>query len=406
VPNEKEINMTEQNDATTALEASKRAFAPNGKEIVGTLDTLTGRALASGFTRAADGSIQVGYIGETIVHWDEQRPMQRNGLDVYLDDDGYDWTADQIHLEGEKPRAIPSVAPAPALKKPEDVWTPASGYHTAGGKSKWRCWNESKAAGQKEYLKSNGTVWLCDTMKQAQRKCVVLNAKTERVIGAGAPAISPAAPSRDALALGFLKARNPHRTDIETMFAKAQLPDAGNTVGGTGIRLVVDALRDADVALALMSAAAPAPAMVTVWTCTTEGDNCPLTTTAHASQAEAFERVRDDLRADCPGHQVASLNGMSASDMPDEWERKYDGACIIESHEVLVTPSAAPYATEAAKLTAAAPALLKALQDMRGEIDAIQGYWTEGLDNFAMQADQAIEMATGGTKLGGSPASA
>lgn len=39
--------------------------------------------------------------------------------------------------------------------------------------------------------------------------------------------------------------------------------------------------------------------------------------------------------------------------------------------------------------------LLKALSDMRGEIDAIKGYWTEGLDNFAQQADQAIAAAAG-----------
>jgi hypothetical protein len=63
------------------------------------------------------------------------------------------------------------------------------------------------------------------------------------------------------------------------------------------------------------------------------------------------------------------------------------------------------YKREDAILLASAPQLLKALQDMRGEIDSIQGYWTEGLDNFAMQADQAIEHATGVPKSVGSPAS-
>ncbi len=39
--------------------------------------------------------------------------------------------------------------------------------------------------------------------------------------------------------------------------------------------------------------------------------------------------------------------------------------------------------------------VLKALKDIRGEIDLIQGCWTEGLDNFAQQADHAIALAAG-----------
>jgi hypothetical protein len=49
-----------------------------------------------------------------------------------------------------------------------------------------------------------------------------------------------------------------------------------------------------------------------------------------------------------------------------------------------------------ARLFAAAPDLLVALKNLRAEIELISGFWTEGLDNFAMQADQAIAKAERG----------
>jgi hypothetical protein len=49
-----------------------------------------------------------------------------------------------------------------------------------------------------------------------------------------------------------------------------------------------------------------------------------------------------------------------------------------------------------ARLFAASPDLLIALKNLRAEIEAISGYWTEGLDNFAMQADAAIAKAERG----------
>ncbi len=77
-----------------------------------------------------------------------------------------------------------------------------------------------------------------------------------------------------------------------------------------------------------------APATRKVWTCTTDGDNCPLSTTLHATEAEALERVRDDLRADCKPSQLASLEAMPAADLADAWTDKNDGACIIEEHDL------------------------------------------------------------------------
>ncbi|WP_306049235.1 hypothetical protein [Oceaniradius stylonematis] len=37
--------------------------------------------------------------------------------------------------------------------------------------------------------------------------------------------------------------------------------------------------------------------------------------------------------------------------------------------------------------------LLNALKAMRGELDAMSGYWTEGMANFAQQADDVIAKA-------------
>lgn len=49
----------------------------------------------------------------------------------------------------------------------------------------------------------------------------------------------------------------------------------------------------------------------------------------------------------------------------------------------------------ALKREQAAPDMLAALKAMRGELDEMSGYWTEGMANFAQQADLAIDKAEG-----------
>lgn len=64
-----------------------------------------------------------------------------------------------------------------------------------------------------------------------------------------------------------------------------------------------------------------------LWTATTDGDNCELTTTAHRTREEAEARVRADL---WPVEQDAG----PVDSLRYAWESAMDGACIIQEHEL------------------------------------------------------------------------
>lgn len=68
---------------------------------------------------------------------------------------------------------------------------------------------------------------------------------------------------------------------------------------------------------------------VTVWTATTEGNNCPVTTTVHATESDALRRVLADL--DLP----PNWRGSATNDQVcTAWSEHNDGPCIIEEHAV------------------------------------------------------------------------
>lgn len=79
---------------------SKRYVSPTGAAIVGTLETLTGLALAS--TYDEEGEPQ--YDGETEIDWDSQETVKRDGKVVYLDEGGGEWTWDQLKPAPKKRR--------------------------------------------------------------------------------------------------------------------------------------------------------------------------------------------------------------------------------------------------------------------------------------------------------------
>ncbi len=85
---------------------------------------------------------------------------------------------DQYNYYGPFADHVKAKHPLPATTASQsDSWHPASGYRTASGKSKWRCWNESLPLGEKELLTRNGRVWLCDSFEAAKKKCDQLNSK-------------------------------------------------------------------------------------------------------------------------------------------------------------------------------------------------------------------------------------
>lgn len=107
---------------------AKQYLSPTGSEIIGTLERLIGRAEISGIQD--DGTPK--YAGETEVFWDDQTSVLRDGKRVFLDEDGAEWTFDQL-----KPVAEPEpeetdddllsytvliMLPAPMRKGTADEW--------------------------------------------------------------------------------------------------------------------------------------------------------------------------------------------------------------------------------------------------------------------------------------------
>jgi hypothetical protein len=78
-----------------------RAVAPNGEEIVGTLETLQARANIekNSFKIGADGCIDFEWEGSTDVYWDTQETVTRDGKRIFLGVSGRDWNEDEVRLE-------------------------------------------------------------------------------------------------------------------------------------------------------------------------------------------------------------------------------------------------------------------------------------------------------------------
>ena len=79
---------------------------PNGEEIVGTFDLLTGQALVNGIKVDQDGTVEPDYEGTTEVHWNDQRTKYEAGERLYVDDDGGVWRESQLVVT---PRAAPQI---------------------------------------------------------------------------------------------------------------------------------------------------------------------------------------------------------------------------------------------------------------------------------------------------------
>ena len=75
-----------------------KAFSPTGKEIVGTLETLSGVAYADNYKRDEFGVLDFEYIGDTKVYWDEQKTVERKGERIFIDEEGEEWTEKEIVL--------------------------------------------------------------------------------------------------------------------------------------------------------------------------------------------------------------------------------------------------------------------------------------------------------------------
>ena len=80
----------------------KIAFAPNGKRVVGTLETLQGVANINGVTVDADGKLEVEYAGETTIDWNSQTSVRNNrNKRIFVDEDGGTWSEVKLVLKEE-----------------------------------------------------------------------------------------------------------------------------------------------------------------------------------------------------------------------------------------------------------------------------------------------------------------
>ncbi len=77
-----------------------KAISPTGAPIVGSSDWVPGNALIEerSWKRLPDGSVDFEWVGETVLCWDGQYTNERDGEDLYVDEDGEEWTADEIRL--------------------------------------------------------------------------------------------------------------------------------------------------------------------------------------------------------------------------------------------------------------------------------------------------------------------
>lgn len=66
--------------------------SPNGHLIVGTAETVLCTALITGISE--DGEPM--FAGESEVHWDSQRVLEREGKALFACENGDEWTFDQL----------------------------------------------------------------------------------------------------------------------------------------------------------------------------------------------------------------------------------------------------------------------------------------------------------------------
>ena len=73
-------------------------ISPTGSPIVGTLETITGRANICGIDPAT-GNPE--HDGGTEIFWDDQATVMRDGKTVFLDEDGGEWTFEELTIAVE-----------------------------------------------------------------------------------------------------------------------------------------------------------------------------------------------------------------------------------------------------------------------------------------------------------------
>lgn len=84
-------------------------LAPDGTQVTGTYDLITGAAYLISPRRDEDGQLEWDHLGETQVFWNGQRQIEHKGERVFISDDGGLYLESELRLSSEPP--LPETEP-------------------------------------------------------------------------------------------------------------------------------------------------------------------------------------------------------------------------------------------------------------------------------------------------------
>lgn len=89
------------------MDRTLAAFSPEGKRIIGVLNTVKCVALISHFKENPRGSLleesddSIEYEGETEIYWNDQETFLVDGRWIYVDEDYNNWRLEDLTFEKE-----------------------------------------------------------------------------------------------------------------------------------------------------------------------------------------------------------------------------------------------------------------------------------------------------------------
>lgn len=90
-----------------------KATAPNGKAIIGTVETLQAVAHLVAVTRGEGGELEVEYDGSTDIEWDTQATLRRDGERIFLDEEHNEWKESDLTFTPSEDKSAAALDESP-----------------------------------------------------------------------------------------------------------------------------------------------------------------------------------------------------------------------------------------------------------------------------------------------------
>lgn len=119
-----------------------KAFAPDGAEIIATLDRIYGHALIDSFELDEYGNHSPIYTGQTNVIWDSQAVEEIDGQSIYVDENWQEWPENKLVFKPTAPPRIPAPT-AEQLSVAHGKWGEHPRYPASGWANE-ACTNETR----------------------------------------------------------------------------------------------------------------------------------------------------------------------------------------------------------------------------------------------------------------------